>query len=365
MKNHFDTSPAHRLAYLVMRKCGCSSIKYALSKIRDSETVELVASQIHSRHENLLTAEELGDESTWYKFTLVRDPVKRFLSFYANKILDQNLRHNHTFQNTERYGLFPNMSMDQVIDRLTDDRFIVEPHIVPQAWLLDQLGFSLDHVGRLENMAATLAAIAKDTGVQLPVQHLNQESQKPVAPTREQFDRLTEFYREDIARFGYPSDYDEWHSINVEGREHKYQLEPGYTFENQAKLVSKVVESHAGHFEIHLRWRVMERMTHRRVIRLLFRVESKVEVFDHLPPLENLASLADANGFVDETIVVPHENIPVGVRPEDLFFEVYFTHEDHKRAPVVDYMGHNNMVLFGFGHLPHGQVPAKDASHPH
>ena len=102
MPAQFDTIPSQKIAYLVMRKCGCSSIKHAISKIRDLQPVPQDGVKIHGNRDFQLLPKEFEDHNEWFKFTIVRDPIIRFISFYANKILDQNLDGNHTFLNRHR-----------------------------------------------------------------------------------------------------------------------------------------------------------------------------------------------------------------------------------------------------------------------
>ena len=351
MPAQFDTLPEQKIAYLVMRKCGCSSIMHAFSRIRDRQPVPQSAIEIHRKRDFNVFAPKLEAPSSWFKFTIVRDPISRFISFYANKILDQNLDHNHTFFSRDRFGLLPNMAMDQVIEIMMEEKFEIEPHIAPQADLIKGIGYELDFIGRLENMAGCLDHIESKTGVRLPLQHLNEAKQKPVVPTRSQFEKLARFYQSDISEFGYPNDFDTWYQTRVEGREQKYQMEAGFTFENEAKLLKQSVSRQSDRFVIELRWRVHENQSRKRVIQILRRRDKEFEIVWHLPPRFGLIENCDEHMIVEETVDIPFSRMPEDADLNDIYHCLYFADKGRKRALLTDYLAHDNMLVFAFGHL--------------
>ncbi len=83
---------AHKLAYMALPKAGCSSVKEALARLDPS--VNLPAEKdvtLYTWHDIYPTArfrphrfEEFGD---YWRFCVVRDPIKRLLSVYTNRVL--------------------------------------------------------------------------------------------------------------------------------------------------------------------------------------------------------------------------------------------------------------------------------------
>ncbi len=355
MPAQFDTIPSQKIAYLVMRKCGCSSIKHAISNIRDLQPVPQDGVRIHGNRDFQLLPKEFEDHNEWFTFTIVRDPIIRFISFYANKILDQNLDGNHTFLNRHRFGLLPNMSVDQVIDILVRREFQTEPHIEPQTELLNQVGFKLDYIGRLEKIPKCLDDIEAKTGVRLPIQHLNRAKQKPIIPRKDQFEKLADFYRNDLIEFDYPRSYDDWCRINIEGKESKFRSEAGYTFENEAKLLYHSITRRADRFVIELKWRVHDKQFRKRVIRVIRKVAAGFEAIWHLPPRYGLIDGCDEDMIVRETIDIPCSRMPADVDLDDVYHELFFTDQAQKRAKLTDYFAHENMLVFPFGHLQRDQ----------
>ena len=343
MNPKFDVISSLNIAYLVMRKCGCSSIKQAMSTIRDQHPAT-TAAEIHAGQ--LVHGSELNRDQDWFTFTIVRDPITRFLSFYANKILDQNLAGNHTFVHRQRFGFRPNMTLDAAIRVVLDPDFVTEPHLVPQSQLIDSIGFELDYIGNLEEFSKCLTDIEKLSGVKLPAQHLNQAKQKPLIPNQQQFERLAQFYRDDLIRFNYADNFEDWYKINVEHCKDKFQAEEGFEFEGEAKLLRHQVTKQKNRYLIELFWRVEDTQHYKRVIRIVKRNDDVREKIWHLPPNLNLSQDADANRYVHEKVAIPFSSLPEDIDPDEIFFELYFAKDNQSRPRLLNYRNHPNMLVF-------------------
>ena len=300
-------------------------------------------------------ASRLPNPKSWFKFTFVRDPISRFLSFYSSKILNQNLVENHTFMNFTRFGLLPNMSIDQVIDTLVDTTYETEPHATPQSDWLNAVGYELDYIGRMERLSESVAAIASKSGIDLQLKKLNGSKQKHFLPTRIQFKRLAEFYRRDIETLGYTDNYDAWYATNVAGKEDKYLLESGFNFENEAKLIGHQISTSPRGYEIELNWRVDARQQRQRMIRVGVQKGQQFEEFLRVPARSDLRECSNSDGMFRESVCVPFEKVPAHVDLKDVYHQLFFT-QGRDRAALVDYAGHNNMLLLPFGHLRRGRI---------
>ena len=362
MHQQFDFSEKHKIAYLIMRKCGCSSIRHAISRIRDSTPIEPDQNRIHVGEKSFVCfPNQLSCPEKWFKFTIVRDPIRRFLSFYSNKILNQDLCSNHTFLHYDRFGLLPNMSIDQVIQVLTSGEYQLEPHIAPQKEAIAAVGYPLDYVGKLEQLSRALTEIQQHTGIKLESQKLNENRQPYVLPTRSQFNQLADYYREDIDAYGYPDDFDEWYSVNVSGKENRFQMEAGFTFENEAKLLRHQVSVTAAGFLLEMTWRVDPRQQRKRVVRVGLQRKLEFELLWHLPPKWDLRSQCDEEGILREQLVIPFGKLPHPLPIEDMYHQLYFAAPKSNRALLLDYQGHDNMLLMPFGHLQNSFATARAA----
>lgn len=340
----FDTIPSRNFAYLVMRKCGCSSIKQAISQLRD-EVPAVTAAEIHGLNEWTLKPHEMSLGEDWFTFTIVRDPIMRFLSFYSNKVLDQNLEGNDTLRRRQSFGYQPNMTLDDAIEVLRNPEYRTEPHVESQHLTIDSIGFELDYVGRIEQFSQSIQDIQRMSGILLPIQHLNQAVHKPLFIDEPQFAKLAEFFQEDLRRFDYPDDFKGWQAKNVVGREEKFQRE-GFIFEDQARLHRYQVRRESNRYIIDLFWKIESTQTCKRVIRIIQKNAEGRELIWHMPPEFELQEKANKDGLLHEKISVPFTKLPTDVDPAEVFFELYFANKDTARPKLVNYFNHQNMLMF-------------------
>lgn len=340
----FDTIPNRNLAYLVMRKCGCSSIKQAISQLRDEKPATTPA-EIHSHNEWTFRPSEMSNGEDWFTFTIVRDPIMRFLSFYSNKVLDQNIIGSSTLNRRKEYGYQPNMTLDDAIATLRNPAFRTEPHVESMYQTIKKIGFELDYVGRIEAFSKCIDDIKRMSGILLPIQHLNRALHKPLFIDETQFEQLREFFEEDLRYFDYPDNFKDWQETNVTGREEKFQRE-GFIFEDQARLHRYQVRRDPKRFIIDLFWKIESTQSCKRVIRIVQKNSSGRNVIWHLPPEFELKEKANDDGFLHEKVSIPLAKIPQDIDPSEVFFELYFANKDTARPGLVNYFNHQNMLMF-------------------
>ena len=116
MNPYFDTLADQKLAYLVLKKCGCTSIMAAFKKFRGDEFAANNPKTGHGNVSTTLQPKHLDGGAGWYTFTIVRDPIRRFLSFYSDKVLSRTFRGNRLAESTDRYGYRSNMGLDEAIE---------------------------------------------------------------------------------------------------------------------------------------------------------------------------------------------------------------------------------------------------------
>lgn len=137
------TVPHYRLAYMAVPKAACTSVKQALARIDpdvsvppDKEADEYTWHGIYptKRFRPHRWEETVG----FWRFTVIRDPVKRLLSAYLNRVVDFRELHNSRKMREER---FAHLSKDpdpdfffQNLDAYKDASSVVKHHTVPM-WL--------------------------------------------------------------------------------------------------------------------------------------------------------------------------------------------------------------------------------------
>ena len=341
----FDTVPQCHLAYLTMRKSGCTSIKSALQLARGDTDCEV--DQVHAPHPYLKKPGPEFDSDQWFKFTIVRDPIIRFLSFYGNKVLDQYVVGNPTLNQRSTYGYTPNMLLDDAIDILLNDRFASDPHVTAQSDVLDSVGFELDVVGRLENPQNCLEAIRSATGCQLKLPHHNRRASKYLMLERQQFLRLSEFYARDLERFDYPSDFDQWHAAleNVD----EFSTEHGFEFVGEAKLLDYSIQRQRRRYQVDLRLRVHKTQSRNlwlQVVSFDEQAPNRRVVHLSMEGPQDLQSECDAQGIVHKRFGIRLEKLPQDVPMEQLFVEIFFWTDELEGASIEDYPGKRIPLAF-------------------
>lgn len=86
--------PTYKIAYMALPKAGCSSVKQALARIDPDVTVpDQDVIHFDTWHEIYPTTRfrphrwEAYNKPGWFRFCVVRDPVKRLLSVYTNRVV--------------------------------------------------------------------------------------------------------------------------------------------------------------------------------------------------------------------------------------------------------------------------------------
>ncbi|MFP1683081.1 sulfotransferase family 2 domain-containing protein [Alloalcanivorax sp. C16-1] len=210
IKKRFYVAKSGDVAYLNIAKSGCTAIKVALSDFRDSSP-EQVGFNVHNPGDyDLLFLDVLSPGSRLldqvFKFTFVRDPVDRALSFYRNKILifDENVTPYYQERGIE-YGC----EADTFIQRLVDiDPQDLEEHLYPQAETVFEGEKTLvDWIGCLENIEEHWSELTTIIGHQVGIKAINKtEKDDRSEASPQSIAVLRKYYREDGYCFGYYQD---------------------------------------------------------------------------------------------------------------------------------------------------------------
>ncbi|MGI9243391.1 MAG: sulfotransferase family 2 domain-containing protein [Verrucomicrobiales bacterium] len=213
------------LAYLQIPKAACSTIKAALlhytnpelyaSKIDAAESDLPALQALH--HEGHL--EESEDPGDCLRFTFVRHPFDRFLSFFHNFFVDgvklqDGALVDELNEELEPFGLVATMGFGEFSEAVFGRPYDKQnPHVKRQVDLILGSGeLAVDFIGRLEFLERDLNRLT--AGIDAPppkLGRLNQSSHKDWHHSEllgpEVVKKLTEFYRDDLAYFGFSAEH--------------------------------------------------------------------------------------------------------------------------------------------------------------
>ncbi|MGH3344353.1 MAG: sulfotransferase family 2 domain-containing protein [Carbonactinosporaceae bacterium] len=161
--------------------------------------------------------ERVLTEDGWFRFAVVRDPAPKIWSAWQSKLLMREPQYIQAFGRQPWFPRVPEHPADILEDFRTfvaalrehdlDER-IREVHWAPQHQLTGRL--RLDHVGRVEQLDATLEALRHhlgDRAVELAPLGRDNRMPLPYSPIvydKAALDSLQHLYDGDFAQFGYP-----------------------------------------------------------------------------------------------------------------------------------------------------------------
>ena len=210
-KPWFFLARQHGLAYLQVPKVACTSVKIALALLNRPElraALSAKPTEIHSHLDwNDIVPPGNPALGKLFRFTFVRHPLVRFVSFYENKILKPPGGEMH--EAMVRAGFTAGMAFEEVLERV--ERTPVEaldPHIVPQSFIVFEGDKPrAEFIGRMENFGEDLAKVEARTGVKLEIGHHNRSgggrSEAVGQLTDDHRARLLRLFARDFELLGY------------------------------------------------------------------------------------------------------------------------------------------------------------------
>jgi hypothetical protein len=205
-----------RICYAPMPKCASSSIKAAILNLtRGVQTLNP-----HAFYQNPFFATQKIEPdhlNNFYKFTIVREPVSRLISYYTRNVIhDSSLMVEA--KGSKAFGLPLRPTLAEFITKLDEYCLCfndVRHHTLPQSPYLRDFMPKFDDVFVFECISEFYVKLAKVLGLEIPVYALMKSSEQEVSHwTRELeqplVDRLYAFYRDDYELL---ADYYQIHAV--------------------------------------------------------------------------------------------------------------------------------------------------------
>jgi hypothetical protein len=215
---HVHALPDHGLVYIKNPKAGCSTVLVWLSRLHTGQD-DYSPSNVHAEHP-LPRPPDLGWRrisrmlgGSAYRFTFVRDPLRRVESAYRDKIV-RAASSQWRDQIRESLGLPPGLdeplSFEQFLAGIEQQDPVTEmdPHWRPQHVNLMHPLIEYDRIGKLEDFDLDLAKVCQEAGIRdVPLERRNvrrTDDHDSVYDGRPDLDRrVREVFATDFELYGY------------------------------------------------------------------------------------------------------------------------------------------------------------------
>ncbi|MEM1172050.1 MAG: tetratricopeptide repeat protein [Cyanobacteria bacterium P01_H01_bin.35] len=192
------------LAYLPIPKCASTTLKHIFYSLKFNQEYSQPIEQIHQfwyPHTDVL--EQLKNLDNYFKFTVIRDPVKRLLSCYKNLVLHYKIFLSKPIQGkVENAGLKQEPDINYFVENL-ENYFLfsdaITHHALPQnKYIGKDLGI-YDLICPIENLENLRQIISQKANVEIEFPQLQTAGPKITIQdlTEKSLTKLIEFYAED------------------------------------------------------------------------------------------------------------------------------------------------------------------------
>lgn len=201
-RQNFFCNNKHKIAYLQINKSACSTLAGHIARITVGDFKTLWSSD----NFDLITSDE-SLISDYFKFTFVRNPYDRFLSFYMNWVLEPV--HDGILERYRGIGLEKNMTFYECSKCIVqvDDIDLLDPHSAPQySFVYRGNKLRVNYLGNVEQLNQQIEFVNKACEINQDLvcrNRANYASKNANLYTDEIKELIYEFYRKDFELFGY------------------------------------------------------------------------------------------------------------------------------------------------------------------
>lgn len=162
-----------KLLYIPIPKCGSTTVKNYFTAAMFGETY---GEMVHFRHPELtrqVTAEEMATTyADYYRFTVVRDPLSRLVSYYTRNILENSLR-REARQQDSFLGLPTRPGPNQYASNFFQYRSFFKDfrhHTDPICGYLEPFGDNIDRIYSMDDLGELRAHMSDLYNVEIHVE---------------------------------------------------------------------------------------------------------------------------------------------------------------------------------------------------
>jgi hypothetical protein len=177
---------SHRLAYMAVPKAACSSVKAALAVLdplqSQANPKQLGQKQVHAIYPTMRFRKHRWDFlENHFKFTVVRDPLKRLLAVYTNRVEGlgilshcRKIRRGRVHLPTEPDPDYFFQNLSAYIATSSD----IKHHTLPTALFTGTDWSAYTRVFRTHDMPDLGAALSEHTGRDVAIPHFNSSGRR-------------------------------------------------------------------------------------------------------------------------------------------------------------------------------------------
>ena len=197
---------SHRLAYMAVPKAACSSVKAALAVLdpmhAQKDASELGQKQVHAIYPTMRFRKHRWDYlENHFKFTVVRDPLKRLLAVYTNRVEGLGILTHCRKIRRGRVHLPTEPDPDYFFQNLTAyvaTSSDIKHHTLPTALFTGTDWDAFTNVFRTSEMTALGEALSAQTGRDVLIPHFNSSDRRlDLADLKPQTQRVLQVLLED------------------------------------------------------------------------------------------------------------------------------------------------------------------------
>ena len=193
------------MIYVPIPKAANGSVKQALAE-KTGKNFRLSA---HKYKWDLIELSKVS-KSSYFSFTIVRNPLFRLLSCYIQKTIIKD-----PFLNFWKYGnlIFQNMSFEEFVDFVVNTPdYLADRHFKSQhTFLYLNNKVIVDYVGKIETLQLDWEYLSKKLDFP-PIQHLNKSNEVKFLNlyNKEIANKVKQRYSKDIELFGYEKEVEDF-----------------------------------------------------------------------------------------------------------------------------------------------------------
>ncbi|WP_370630898.1 sulfotransferase family 2 domain-containing protein [Maritimibacter sp. DP1N21-5] len=177
-----------KIAYMPVPKAACSSVKAALAQVDPDVTYRWRRARrsqtyVHALYPTRRFRPHRWEKyagGEWWRFTVVRDPLRRLLSVYSNRVRDFNeLENSPRVREADALPVDPDPDFFfQNLQAYIDNSSVIKHHALPTYLFTGPAPLQFDRVYRVDELSAFAHDLADRTGQEVVLPKLNTSGER-------------------------------------------------------------------------------------------------------------------------------------------------------------------------------------------